>query len=65
MEFGFTYNIENMVMLFHSIIGESMAMEDLKKGGLSKHEVSHRSEVILECREFFNGSYGLPGAGIA
>jgi hypothetical protein len=65
METAFGCNIENMVILYHSIIGESMALNDLKAGGLSKSEIAHRSEVILECREVFNQAATFPGVGIA
>ena len=65
MDTQFGCNIENMVMLYHSIIGESMALNDLEAGGLSKSEIAHRSEVILECREVFREAASFPGVGIA
>lgn len=65
MEMDFRSNIENMVMLYHSIIGESMALNDLESGKLSKSEVAHRSEVISECREVFREASLFPGVGIA
>jgi len=65
METQFGCNIENMVMLYHSIIGESMALNDLEAGGLAKSEIAHRSEVILECWEVFREASLFPGVGIA
>lgn len=65
METQFGCNIENMVMLYHSIIGESMALNDLNSGYLSNSEVNHRRDVIFECQEVFREAAAFPGAGIA
>jgi hypothetical protein len=65
METAFSCNIENMVILYHSIIGESLALEDLRAGGLSRSDINNRSEVILQCLEVFENAAVFPGVGIA
>ena len=65
MESDFSCNIENMVILYHSIIGESMAQSDLKSGDLSGSEIAHRTEVISECEAVFRLAHTFPGVGIA
>lgn len=61
----FFSNIENMVVLYHSVIGESMAQNDLNLGKLSRSEKEHRKGVILECEEVFSQASSFPGVGIA
>lgn len=62
---GFFSNIENMVMLYHSLIGASMAQNDLNFGELSLSEKEHRKGVIMECKDVFSEASSFPGAGIA
>lgn len=62
---GFFSNIENMVVLYHSLVGASMAQNDLNLGELSRSEKEHRKGVILECEEVFSQAPSFPGAGIA
>lgn len=62
---GFFSNIENVVVLYHSVIGASMAQNDLNLGELSSSEKEHRKGIILECEEVFSQASSFPGAGIA
>jgi len=61
----FFENIENMVILYHSVIGASMAQNDLNLGELSRSEREHRKGVILECEEVFLQASTFPGVGLA
>lgn len=61
METEFGARIENMAMLYHSIVGEMLAVNDLDAGNLSPKEVRHRGDVILECRDVFAQAYSFPG----
>jgi hypothetical protein len=54
-----------MVILYHSIIGASMAQNDLNLGELSRSEREHRKGVILECEEVFLQASTFPGVGLA
>lgn len=65
METEFGARIENMAMLYHSIVGEMLAVNDLDAGNLSPKEVRHRGDVILECRDVFAQAYSFPGVGEA
>lgn len=65
MDSHFNSNLENVSILFHSLIGEAMAREDLARGGLTRSEIEHRSEVIFECNQVFQAAYDFPGVGIA
>ena len=62
---GFFSNIENMAILYHSVIGVSMAQGDLQFVELSTSEREHRKGVIMECEEVFSQASSFPGAGIA
>jgi len=53
MESEFGCNIENMVMLYHSLIGESMALNDLKKGGIHPNDIEKYGNILKECQEVF------------
>ena len=57
--------MENMAMLYHSIVGEILAMNDLDAGNLTPKEVRHRGGVILECRDVFAQAQNFPGVGEA
>ena len=65
METDFASRFENMVILYHSIIGASMAQNDLNLGELSRSEREHRKGVILECEEVFLRASTFPGVGLA
>jgi len=61
MQTDFACRIENMAMLYHSIVGERLAINDLEAGNLSAKEVRHRGDVILECRDVFAQASTFPG----
>jgi hypothetical protein len=65
METAFGASMENMAMLYHSIVGERLAINDLEAGNLTPKEVRHRGDVILECRDVFAQAFNFPGVGEA
>ena len=52
-------------MLYHSIVGEMLAVNDLRAGNLTPKEIRHRGDVILECRDVFAQAQNFPGVGEA
>lgn len=65
METDFVCRMENMAILYHSIVGERLAINDLEAGNLTPKEVRHRGDVILECRDVFAQAFNFPGVGEA
>lgn len=65
METDFGCRMENMAMLYHSVVGERLAINDLEAGNLTPKEIRHRGDVILECRDVFAQAPNFPGVGEA
>ena len=65
METDFGCRMENMAILYHSLVGEMLAVNDLEAGNLTPKEIRHRGDVILECRDVFAQAANFPGVGEA
>jgi hypothetical protein len=57
----FATRIEVFVMLYNSIQGEKEARKRIKKGGLSKKELTQYSHTIIECMDIIDDSFDFPG----
>lgn len=65
MESEFLCNIENMAILYHSLVGETMAMNDLVMGRIHPNDAEKYGNIVRECREVFQQASDFPGAAIA
>jgi hypothetical protein len=64
MESEFGCRIENMVMLYHTIIGYKMVQNEWQSGRkMTKKEVQTFKAIQKECEEIFNDAPNFPGAG--
>lgn len=62
METDFTCRMENMAILYHSIIGHKMVQNEWDSGRkMTQKERQTFKNIQQECEEVFNDAYNFPG----
>lgn len=57
----FACRMENMAILYHSLVGETMAMNDLVTGKIHPSDAEKYGNIVRECREVFQQASDFPG----